>query len=294
MTPTQGDTRWIETSRGPIEVTSAGPPEGSVLLFVHGALVAGDVWGPLVRDLSRSHRCHVPTLPLGSHTRPMRADAALAPADVADLVVEIADALALGPLTIVANDSGGAISQLVAVRHRARVRGLVLTNCDALEVFPPRAFAYLKTVSTRPWLAAAMLRALAAMPVLGLTPTAWGGLARGLTSADVRRWALPGAREPGVRADLAKFMRGVDPALTIGAAAQLAERPVPIELVWGEADPFFRRSLAERLAARVPGARARFVPGARTYVMLDAPEAVARCVRALDERLGSGVAVRAS
>lgn len=287
------ETRWIETPRGSIEVTIAGPREGAPLLFVHGALVAGDLWAPVAAELARTHRCYVPTLPLGSHARAMQSDAALAPPDVADLVVEIADALGLGALTIVANDSGGAVSQLVAARHRARVRGLVLTNCDALEVFPPLAYAYLKRVAERPWLAAAMLRALAWAPVLGLAPTAWGGLARGITRQDVRRWSLPGARDRGVREDLAKFMRGAGPGVTLEAAERLAASPVPIELVWGDEDPYFRRELAERFARKIPGARARFVPGARTYVMLDAPEALARAIRAFDDRLAAGAGVEA-
>lgn len=280
-------TQWIETTRGPIEVTMAGPAEGPPLFFVHGALVAADVWAPLIDELSRTHRCYAPTLPLGSHTRPMRHDAALAPDDVADLVVEVADALSLGRLTLIANDSGGAVSQLVAVRHASRIRGVLLTNCDALEVFPPRAYAYLKAVSERPRLASVLLSALAAAPVLGLVPTAWGGLAHGITRAQVRRWSLPGARERGVREDLAKFMRGAGASVTLGAAERLAAHPVPIELVWGEADPFFRRSLAERFAAKVPGTRLRLVPGARTYVMLDAPAEVARAARAFDARLAA-------
>lgn len=288
------ETRWVETPWGSIEVTIAGPREGAPLLFVHGALVAGDLWAPVVTELARTHRCYVPTLPLGSHVRAMRSDAALAPPDVADLVVEIADALGLGALTIVANDSGGAVSQLVAVRHRARVRGLVLTNCDALEVFPPFAFAYLKTVATRPWLAGAVLRAMVAAPVLGLAPNAWGGLARDITTRDVRRWATPGAESRDVREDFAKFAGGIGPRVTLDAAAALSARPVPIQLVWGAADPYFRRSLAERFVAGVPGARVHFVEGARTFVMRDAPAELARAIRAFDERLATGTSAQAS
>ena len=40
-----------------------GPP----VLFLHGALVDGTLWDPVV-ELLPDHRCLVPTLPLGSHT----------------------------------------------------------------------------------------------------------------------------------------------------------------------------------------------------------------------------------
>ena len=40
-------------------------------------------------------------------------------------------------MTIVANDTGGAISQILASERPERLRGLVLTNCDCLENFLP-------------------------------------------------------------------------------------------------------------------------------------------------------------
>lgn len=272
--------RWIETPRGSIEVEVTGNESGPPLLFVHGALVSGSIWASVVAQLARSHRCFVPTLPLGSHRRAMHAGADLSPAGMADLVVEIADALGLDRVVLVANDSGGAVSQLVAVRHPDRVKALVLTNCDALEVFPPPAYAYFKAIASRPALGVWMLRAMASMPVLGLAPLTWGSLSPRVTAGDVRAWTEPGARDAGVREDLAKFMRAAGSEVTLAAADALAARPVPMHLVWGTSDPFFRRSLAERLAARVPGCKTTFVPGARTYTMLDAPMAVADAIRA--------------
>jgi pimeloyl-ACP methyl ester carboxylesterase len=270
----------IETSKGPIEVTVSGPESAPPILFVHGALVSASLWTSLALRLSRTHRCWVPTLPLGSHRRAMRPDADLSPAGVAELVIEIADRLGLDRLTIVANDSGGAVSQLVAARHPERIAMLVLTNCDALEVFPPRAYGYLKLVASRPALAGVMMRAIAALPWLGLAPLTWGSLSPNVTTSDVRAWTEHGARDRGVRDDLAKFMRGASGEVTTAAADALAKHPVPMALVWGDADTFFRRDLAERLAAHVPGAKLQFIPGARTYAMLDAPDEVAAAVRA--------------
>jgi pimeloyl-ACP methyl ester carboxylesterase len=235
-----------------------------------------------------THRCHVPTMPLGSHHRAMRAEADLSPTGMADLVVEIADALGLDRFVLVANDSGGAVSQLVAVRHPERLRALVLTNCDALEVFPPLAYAYFMSVARRPALGAWMLRAMSAMPVLGLAPLAFGSLSPRVTREDVRAWTEPGAVHAGVREDLAKFARGASRTVTLEAAEALARRPVPLYLVWGAADPFFTASLAKRLAAKVPGAKLTLVPNARTYAMLDAPDAVVEGIRdAIDQTAGN-------
>ena len=53
----------------------AGPP----LVFVHGALVNGRLWEPVVERLAGDVRCIVPDLPLGSHTRSASSSSAAIP-----------------------------------------------------------------------------------------------------------------------------------------------------------------------------------------------------------------------
>src|SRR5581483_7017495 len=43
-------------------------------------------------------------------------------------------------VTLVGNDTGGALCQIVCAHHPERVGALVLINCDAFENFPPKAF----------------------------------------------------------------------------------------------------------------------------------------------------------
>jgi pimeloyl-ACP methyl ester carboxylesterase len=47
-------------------------------------------------------------------------------------------------VTVVANDTGGAVSQALVGRHPEPVGRLVLTSCDAFENFPPKAVAYVR------------------------------------------------------------------------------------------------------------------------------------------------------
>ena len=56
------------------------------------------------------------------------------------LIADFIDALDLDDVTLVGNDTGGAICQLVVDRRPERLGRLVLTNCDAFENFPPRLF----------------------------------------------------------------------------------------------------------------------------------------------------------
>jgi pimeloyl-ACP methyl ester carboxylesterase len=77
------------------------------------------------------HRAFVPDWPMGSHVIPMNRDADLSPPGQAKLVADLIEALGLERATIVGNDTGGAVSQLVATRHPDVVDRLVLTNCDS-------------------------------------------------------------------------------------------------------------------------------------------------------------------
>src|SRR5687767_10119987 len=121
----------IALPQGTIRYRDEG--EGPVLLFVHGLLVAGDVWRKVIPELRAGHRCIAPDWPLGSHRVPMHEAADLTPEGVASLVAEFIDALGLEDVTLVGNDSGGAICQLVVARHNeeGRITRLVLTTCDA-------------------------------------------------------------------------------------------------------------------------------------------------------------------
>ncbi len=104
----------VELSAGPIAYRDVG--EGNPILFLHGFLVNGLLWSK-VTPLLPDHRCIVPDWPLGSHAEPMSPDADLDPTAHADLVAEFIRALGLGRVTLVGNDSGGAICQITAARH---------------------------------------------------------------------------------------------------------------------------------------------------------------------------------
>lgn len=266
----------VPTCAGPLEIHELGDPQGPPVVYIHGALVGPDIWHAAAARVPHARNLLI-ELPLGCHRLPMREDAALHPTAVADLVAEVLAALDLPPVVLVANDSGGAIAQFVAVRHRERLASLVLTNCDAFDVFPPRGFGYLALLPRVPRLNAAMTWLLKTFPVLGRLPLTWGSLSRDLPGDLLRGWVTR-AHDPGRRRDVAKFFAGIEDGMLIDAADQLAALALPATLVWGEADPFFRVSLAQRLAAALGGAELRRVPRARCYVMLDAPDAVADAV----------------
>src|SRR4051794_2547334 len=94
-----------------------GDPAAVVLL--HGLLVGPELWDGVVERLGR--RCVVPVMPLGCHAPPLPDGAARTPAGVAAMVAELIAHLDLRDVTLVGNDSGGAIAQLVAADHGERI-----------------------------------------------------------------------------------------------------------------------------------------------------------------------------
>src|SRR3984885_2708223 len=125
----------ITLEQGSISYRDEG--EGDPLVFVHGLLVDGRLWRKVTPPLQEAHRCIVPDWPLGSHRTALAPGSDRSPRGIAHLIADFLDALELERVTIVANDTGGAISQILAAERPERLRGLVLTNCDCLENFLP-------------------------------------------------------------------------------------------------------------------------------------------------------------
>jgi pimeloyl-ACP methyl ester carboxylesterase len=92
--------------------------------------VNGDLWRKVAPVLAGDHRCIVPDLPLGGHSIPLNDEPDLSLFGAADLLASFLDALDLSDVALVANDTGGAISQALVGRRPERIGRLVLTSCD--------------------------------------------------------------------------------------------------------------------------------------------------------------------
>ena len=128
----------IELSGGPIHYREAG--SGEPIVFVHGFGANWRLWEESAAKLSSTHRCIVPDWPMGSHSEPVSESADVSPPGVARMISEFLSRLELDDVTIVGNDSGGAVSQILVTDHPERIGRLVLTNCDCFDKFPPGRF----------------------------------------------------------------------------------------------------------------------------------------------------------
>jgi len=272
----------VELSHGTLHYQESGA--GAPVVFLHGYLMGAHLWDSVVHLLEGEFRCLVPELPFGAHPAPMRPGADLTAAGLGRLVADFLDALDLSDVTLVGNDSGAAVAQVVAARHAGRLGGLVLATGDAFDNFPPKPF--------RPLIAAAragtltpLLALLKARPARSL-PTAYGWLTHGDLPHDlIDQWVAAYFADRGVRRDLRRLTAALgDDEFMNQIAAELAAFTKPALLAWAADDKFFPAEHARQLAAILPNARVELIPDSRTWVMLDQPERTAHLIAELARR----------
>lgn len=276
MTPQEQEKKLtVDLPQGTVAFRDEG--EGPVLLFSHGIFVDSSLWDGLVERLvPAGFRCVRPETPMGAHRIPLNPETPLSPPRVADLLADFVDALDLGPVTVVGSDSGGAVSQMLAAQHPDKLAAMVLTNCDALEVYPPFPFTLLPPLARMPG-------GIAPLGLLmKLKPVRWATYrmltADPIPDRQLKAWLGPTGSNPGIRRDVNKVIGGLEKNQAIDAAEKLRGFEKPVLFAWGESDRFFKPELAERLAAMIPNSRIEKVEGGRTFVALDDPEKVSNLI----------------
>jgi pimeloyl-ACP methyl ester carboxylesterase len=243
------------------------------VVFVHGILVDSRLWDRVAEGLARlGFRCYLPNWPLGSHTNAVDERAELSPRSVAAMIRDFIDALGLSDVTLVGNDTGGGLCQLVVDAYPDRVGRLVLTNCDAFDKFPPFPFTLVFAMLRGP-VSIKMLFEPMRLKALRHSPLGFGLLVQPdpqLTDS----WLDPARNDVRIRRNLAALLRAVAKTDLTDVSTRLHKFTKPVAIVWGQRDRAFTPALGRRLAALFPQSTLIEVPDARTFVSLDAPAAV--------------------
>jgi pimeloyl-ACP methyl ester carboxylesterase len=243
------------------------------VLFVHGILVDSRLWERVAERLAgQGFRCYLPNWPLGSHTIPVGDPGSLSPRGVATMIRDFIGAQGLSDVTLVGNDTGGGLCQMVVDEYPDQVGRLVLTNCDAFDKFPPFPFTLVFALLRGP-ISIKVLFEQMRFKALRHSPLGFGLLFRPdayLTAS----WLEPARTDARIRRNLATLLRNVAKADLTDVSTRLTRFTKPVTIVWGQRDRCFTPALGRRLAAQFPNATLIEVPDARTFVALDAPAAV--------------------
>jgi pimeloyl-ACP methyl ester carboxylesterase len=269
-----GESREVTLSTARIRYRERGT--GRPVVFVHGLSVNADLWRGVVPGLADAgFRCIAPDWPLGGHEVPVP-EADLTPPGVAALIAEFLAVLELRDVLLVANDTGGALTQILMSRHPERIGSVVLATVDSFESFLPPPFSVLTRAAAVPgviWLLAAGTRSrlLSGLVLRTLAK-------RPIPAEIVDSYFAPLRASRAVRADLRRFVRAVDNRYTLDAAEQHPRFAKPVLLAWASEDRFFPLRLAERLHERLPRATLRTIDDTYTFIPEDRPAELVRLI----------------
>lgn len=267
--PALGEHRTLDLPGGHLRVHEAGA--GPPIVFVHGLLVNANLWRKVVARLAPNFRCVALDMPLGSHLEPAGARADLSPPGLAGLIPQALEALELEDVTLVGNDTGGALCQIAVTTGADRVGRLVLTSCDYRDNFPPLLFRPLKGLVRIPGATQAVLTALRPRAPRRLPP-AFGWLTKRPIEAEAEdSYLYPSLVDAAVRGELRRVLPLIDPRHTRAAADALSGFDRPALIAWAREDRLFAPAHAEQLAASLPNARLEWIDDSYTFSPEDQP-----------------------
>ena len=267
----------IELSAGTIEYEDTGG-SGPLVVLLHGVAMDGSLWRHVVRELRNDHRCVVPTLPLGSHRRPMRADADLSLRGLAKLQAEFLEALDLREVTLVGNDVG--LFQVTAGLYPERLARLVITSCEAFENIPPglpgHTVAFAAKLPGGLFALAQPLR----LRALRRLPLALGWMAKRPIPHEITdAWLRPLLTQQKIRRDLLKYLHHYNKSDLLAAAERLRSFDRPALVIWATEDRVMPREHGRRLAELLPHGRLIEIADSYTLIPEDQPGELARAIR---------------
>jgi pimeloyl-ACP methyl ester carboxylesterase len=266
----------VELPQGTVRYRDDG--EGRPIVFVHGILVNGLFWRRVTPQLD-GYRRIAPDWPLGGHGVPMRPGAELDPPGLARLVAGFLEALDLEDVVLVGNDTGGALSQIVAADHPERLGALVLTSCDSFENFLPPMFRGLQYLARVPGALPAAIAPLRVDALRHLPPTFGWLRKRRIEKETADAYIAPYFQHAGVRRDLRKVLAGISTRYTLDAAEKLTAFDKPALVAWSADDKVFPLDHGRRLAGLLPQGRFETIADSYAFSPEDQPEALARLIR---------------
>jgi len=237
-------------------VNAAQSGKGPALFLFHSLLSDRASFDAIVPRLSPSFRVFVPELPGFGRSEPVSGGLA----DVADRMAEaVRDGAGGGQAIVLGNGYGGFVALQLAIRHSDIVARLILADCGAAFSEPGRE-------AFRNMAAASKAKGLAA-----------------INDVAMRRLFAPEFQEkhPDLMRDRREAFLRTDPEVFGAACAALAEldlRPqlaqvkMPVLVLVGEHDEATPPPMSRELAAGLPNARLKVIPGCAHVPQLQSPE----------------------
>lgn len=272
----QAARQFITTEQGNIAFIDRGKGDGA--LFLHGFPLNSFQWRGILTQLSTLRRCIAPDFLALGYTKVANGQSVAPQAQVA-MLVQLLNKLSLAKVDIVANDSGGAIAQLLATRHPERVSSMLLTNCDTEPDSPPSAVRPVIELARAGQFADQWLVPWLADKTLARSASGLGGQCYSdpthPTDEAIETYLGPLVRSKRRKELTNAYAAALDPNPLAGVESALKKCYVPIRVVWGTADTIFSQSSPDYLARTAANwLGARRVPGAKLFFPEEMPQVI--------------------
>jgi pimeloyl-ACP methyl ester carboxylesterase len=275
--------RFVETPFGSIAYVERGA--GPAALFLHAFPLNGYQWRGALDQLAPHRRCIAPDLMGLGYSRIPDGQSVAPEAQVA-MLVAVLDALSVSTVDLIGNDSGGATAQLFVARHPARVRTMLLTNCDIEPECPPQTFRPVITLAKQGVFAdrsfpPVLVDHSVARSPRGIGPIAYTNPANPTDEA-IRYYWSPLLCSPLRKRQVEAYAISFENNPLAGIEAALRGCAVPTRIVWGMADKLFSASNADYLDTLFAKSRGvRRIAEAKLYFPEEYPDVIAEEARAL-------------
>jgi pimeloyl-ACP methyl ester carboxylesterase len=259
----EGPVPTIERRGVTIHYTDAGSSaaNGPPLVLGHSFLCAGDMWREQLEPLARLTR--VVNVDFRGHGRSGHATTPYDLYDVLADVVAVLDRLSIERAVWAGLSMGGMVALRAALRMPARVAGLIVLDSDA---GPEGALARFRFRTL-----GLILRAAGPRPLL---PTILRNMF-GRTTLATRRELVAEYRERFARGHVASIWHGLGALNGRDSLLPFLGRiGVPTLVIVGEEDAALPPRRSRAIAAGIPRAELRVVPGAGDLACLERPDVV--------------------
>ncbi|WP_202595434.1 alpha/beta fold hydrolase [Stenotrophomonas panacihumi] len=270
--------RYARTAFGNIAYVEQG--HGAAALFLHGFPLNGFQWRGALPRLAPYRRCIAPDF-LGMGYTQVAEGQAVGPDDQVGMLLALMDTLGIASADVVANDSGGAVAQLLLARHPERVRTLLLTNCDTEIDSPPPALLPVIALAregrfVEEWLGRWHADRTLARSAEGIGGMCYADAANPSDEAiDTYFGPLLSTQQRTDRAHA--YAIALSRNALGGTAEALRASRAPVRVVWGMADTIFAPKNVDYLEAAFGNSRGiRRLVGSKLFWPEERPDVIAR------------------
>jgi pimeloyl-ACP methyl ester carboxylesterase len=212
------------------------------------------LWRNVIAELDGERRCVAFDLPLHGHT-PAAPDQDFTLNGLARFIAGGCDALGLADIDVVANDTGGAVTQVFAANHPQRLHTLTLTNCEAHDNVPPKVLLPAVLLARLGLLAPIATRMARDIPRGKKRIYGMGYQDVSKLPDDIARvWLEAQGGTPEAARQSQRLLTSLHARDLLAAEPALSRLQVPTLIVWGTGDRAFRTKWAYWLRDTIPGA----------------------------------------